>query len=441
MKTFFFAVALTVFAGTAEAQTADRCGNSGLIQRLKAEDPAFMERRAQKLLTDQQRAEQRLNTQQKSSAAQHPIPVAFHVLLSPAQYSLMGGDTGIIRRINSQLAVLNADYSATNSDLNLVPAPFVPVIGNMGIQFRLASGTNDSTIAPGIELKRTTNLFDAGSGFADAKRLSQGGLDGWDYTRHLNIWVVSTSSGLLGLCIPPSFRGAQNTTDTFGAADFGVVVSFSAFGKREFPAQYFFPSSNDGGRTLTHEVGHYFELHHTFGDNDGSCSPGDGVADTPPEAYAVYCTPNCPVFPKYDACSPAGTNGVMFMNYMDYVDDAAMMLFTKGQAQLAQISLAPGSESYSLTQQPLDTSTPLESAGKIGVSPNPTTGVFRVENNSVNTLTQLSLLDRTGRMVYRTTDLKPQESRLVDASSFAKGLYFLQATNGTETFTQKIVVQ
>ena len=83
----------------------------------------------------------------------------------------------------------------------------------------------------------------------------------------------------------------------------------------------------DLGRTGTHEVGHYFNLDHVWGPGNGGCGQDDGVADTPLQSAPNY---SCPSFPETDNCSGL-PNGVMFSNYMDYVDDACMTIFTTGQ--------------------------------------------------------------------------------------------------------------
>ncbi len=440
-KLILFSALLGGTLPSLSAQELRRCGNTALLQQVAQEDPSFAAQRQQRLSQAHQQAleQQELPGAAAKSTAQYPIPVVFHVLLSGPEYQRIGRDTGLIRRINSQLAVLNADYSATNADLGRTPGPFQSLIGNAGLQFRLASGTSAYTIAPGIEVKTTTNFFTDNTGYADAKRASQGGLDGWDPTRNLNVWVVATSFGTLGVAIPPSLVGAVISGHSITTADLGLVVSHTAFGKREFPQQYFYPGTNDGGRTLTHEFGHYFELDHVFGTYAG-CSSDDGIADTPPQDEPTFSTGTPMAFPHYDNCSPSG-NGIMFMNFMDYVDDAEMMLFTKGQVARMQYYTAPGQASYSLTQQPLGIAPSMPAAGNLRIAPNPSAGVFQLENRSERLLSGIQVLDMAGRVVSRDADLAPQEARLLDLSSLAKGLYFLQAQSGPETFTRKIVLQ
>lgn len=434
-KAFFSGILLGVVALNAQAQNTRRCGNEALMLRIAATNPAFAQARQQRLLAEMRKAPQNA----AKGTAQHAIPVVFHILVSQAQYTVLGGDTGIIRRVNSQLAVLNADYSATNTDVVNVPAPFQPLTGNPGLQFRLSSDTSARTIAPGIELKKTNARFDDFSSYADAKRDITGGLNGWNQTQNLNIWVVETSSGTLGVAVPPSLVGSPNTTDTFAIADLGVVVSHTAFGKRTFPAQYFFPAENDLGRTLTHEIGHYFELEHVFGEDYG-CAFDDGLTDTPPQYGPTFSSPTSPVFPRFDACSPSG-NGIVFMNYMDYVDDAEMMFFTQQQATLMQVQVSPGHPSYSLTQIPQSVAMEFPENHLVSIASNPSAGNFRILNGSSQPLSGIQVLDMTGRVVGKAADVPALESIAVSLPSFAKGFYFLKGNLGNRAFTQKIIIQ
>jgi hypothetical protein len=143
-----------------------------------------------------------------------------------------------------------------------------------------------------------------------AKFKSLGGADAWPSDEYLNIWVCTLGEGLLGYA---QFPGGAPETD-------GVVILNAAFGTKGIARAPF-----NLGRTATHEIGHWLNLRHIWGDTD-DCNGTDSVDDTPTQQH-----PNRdkPVFPKL-SCNN-GPNGDMFMNFMDYVDDAAMFMFTKGQ--------------------------------------------------------------------------------------------------------------
>jgi hypothetical protein len=122
--------------------------------------------------------------------------------------------------------------------------------------------------------------------------------------------VCALTGGLLGYA---QFPGGPLATD-------GVVINFQAFGTSGTAQAPF-----NKGRTATHEVGHYFNLRHIWGDTP-DCSGSDMVADTPNCAGPNFGRPGFPTI----TCNN-GPNGDMFMNYMDYTDDAAMFMFTTQQ--------------------------------------------------------------------------------------------------------------
>ena len=157
------------------------------------------------------------------------------------------------------------------------------------------------------------------------KRANRGGSTAWPTDAYLNIWVCTLGGGLLGYA---QFPGGPKATD-------GVVILNTAFGTEGTAAAPF-----NLGRTLTHEVGHWLNLRHIWGDTL-DCSGGDRVPDTP------NCEgPNTgkPKFPTV-SCSN-GPNGDMFMNYMDYIDDAAMFMFTAGQVSRMNACLAGPRKSF-----------------------------------------------------------------------------------------------
>jgi hypothetical protein len=110
----------------------------------------------------------------------------------------------------------------------------------------------------------------------------------------------------------------------------GVVITTTAFGTTGTAASPFHL-----GRTLTHEIGHWLNLFHIWGDDDGECTGSDQVDDTPNQGDANV---QCPAFPQLSCKN--GPNGSMFMNYMDYSDDACMFMFTAGQVTRMEATLA-----------------------------------------------------------------------------------------------------
>jgi PKD repeat protein len=290
--------------GLATAQT-NRCGTMEYHEILKAQDPGYEARHAaiEELVTRKISADKTWRTTGTIS-----IPVVFHIL-----YSTNNATQNISNaRINAQMAVLNADYSATNTDIGNVPSVFTSAIGNANIQFCLAVRDPQGNTTDGIIRKQTstTSFSISNNGI---KFDSMGGDDAWPSTDYLNIWVGNLGNGLLGYA---QFPGGPANTD-------GVVLLNECVGGPGAPGTL---TPYHLGRSASHEIGHWLDLKHIWGDDNGACSGSDLVADTPNQAAENY---GCPSFPQI-SCSN-GPNGEMYMNYMDYTDDACMMMFTNGQ--------------------------------------------------------------------------------------------------------------
>ena len=222
-------------------------------------------------------------------------------------------------QIWSQIKVLNDDYRGKNADKSKVPTVWSGLVADSLISFELASIAPDGSKTNGITRTKTAV---SGFGTNDAvKDLDKGGINPWDTEKYLNIWVCSLEDGLLGYA---QFPGGPSATD-------GVVIEYSAFGTEGTAIEPFHL-----GRTTTHEIGHYLNLSHIFGDGRGNtCNDSDYVFDTPNQLGPNY---QKPTFPSM-SCNNS-PNGDMFMNYMDYVDDDTMFMFTTEQAARMNATLA-----------------------------------------------------------------------------------------------------
>jgi len=242
------------------------------------------------------------------------IPVVVHVV-----YSDSAGDISDAQ-IQSQIARLNTDYNKENSDTGSVPAIWKSTAANIGIHWCLAVRDPNGNATTGIRRVRTsTTSFSQNDA---VKYTAQGGDDAWPASSYLNIWVCNLGGGLLGYS---QFPGGPAATD-------GCVILNTGFGDQvgTTVAPY------NLGRTVTHEVGHWLNLYHPF---QGGCTGGDSCADTPPTAAATY---SCPTFPLLGSGCSTTSPGIMFMDYMDYVDDACMYMFTNDQNARIQALFVPG---------------------------------------------------------------------------------------------------
>jgi hypothetical protein len=232
------------------------------------------------------------------------IPVVVHILYRAEADDLSD------EQVATQIAVLNEDYAAANEDLKNVPPVFTDRVGNPGLRFALATVDPTGAATSGITRRKITT---AAFGVDDRmKAESTGGTDPWDATRYLNIWVCRLSGGVLGYA---QFPGGPAETD-------GIVVTHTAFGTTGTAAAPF-----DLGRTATHEIGHYLNLFHIWGDDGTGCGGTDEVDDTPNAAGPNFGVPTFP----HVTCSN-GPHGDLFYDFMDYTDDRGMVMFTAGQA-------------------------------------------------------------------------------------------------------------
>jgi hypothetical protein len=233
------------------------------------------------------------------------IPVAVNVLYRTAAENIS------LAQIQSQIDILNKDFNAANSDFNQVPALFSGVKANVGITFVLVGGFRKSTT------KTSWGTTD------DMKRASTGGIDPTSPTTTLNLWVCTIGGGILGYA---QFPGGASSTD-------GVAIDSKYVGSSGTATAPY-----NLGRTATHEVGHWMNLRHIWG--DATCG-SDLVSDTPNHNAANY---GVPAYPSYSTCS--GTPVEMTMNYMDYTDDRGMYMFSNGQkSRMSAIFVSGGARS------------------------------------------------------------------------------------------------
>jgi hypothetical protein len=239
------------------------------------------------------------------------IPVVVHVVHRTAEEDISDA------QVESQITALNRDFSARNPDKRKVPGVWKGLVTDSKIQFALATKDPGGKKTSGITRKPTTARSFRPDNTVKATRT--GGRDPWPTDRYLNFWVCNLTDNLLGYA---QFPGGPAATD-------GVVILYSAFGTQGAVNAPF-----NRGRTATHEVGHFLNLRHIWGDRN-DCTGNDLVADTPSAQQANRGNPK---FPHVTCVN--GPNGDMFMNYMDYVDDDSMVMFTVGQVARMNATLA-----------------------------------------------------------------------------------------------------
>lgn len=246
------------------------------------------------------------------------IPVVFHVVYTSAAQNLPDA------KLLEQLKQLNFDFNHMNEDAGETPIAFSSLTKNAHIRFCLASRDPNGAPTTGIERRNTTvSSFSTND---DVKFFDSGGMNAWPVNDYLNIWIANLSSGLLGYA---QFPGDDPLTD-------GIVVDYETVGSLDSPGSM---SGFNRGRTAAHEVGHWLNLRHIWGDDGSGCGGSDMVDDTPNQG--PNNSGNCPTFPATDACSDSFP-GVMYMNYMDYSDDNCMNMFSAGQVARMRTLFNPG---------------------------------------------------------------------------------------------------
>lgn len=238
------------------------------------------------------------------------IPVVFHIVMK-------NPDQVTDAQINAQLDTLNKDYGGSNGDSIRIPSYFKSLFGKSGISFCLAKRTPTGEPTTGIVRFTTGKNNFSNSDGESVKHASLGGDNAWDANKYLNIWLCDLSGDLLGYA---TFPGSTSLDEQ------GVVIDYASIPGGSL-------SGYNKGKTMTHEIGHYFNLYHIWGDDDGACTGTDYIDDTPNQANS---TGGCPsTLLKTDACSPVSP-GIMYQNYMDYTSDDCLVMFTKDQVDVME---------------------------------------------------------------------------------------------------------
>ncbi|HTL81511.1 MAG TPA: M43 family zinc metalloprotease, partial [Bacteroidia bacterium] len=402
-------------AQTAATTNVVRCSSYEYEQRELATDPNYQANRDV------------LDAFTANYVANHPngvqdrsivyIPVIFHVLYHTASQNLS------LARLQEQIDVLNKDYSGTNVEFPNIPAGFAPVAAHCDIQFCMAKRDPSGNWTDGVERVSTANTsFDDVSD--NAKHASSGGADAWDRNQYLNLWVCNLSGGLLGYSTPPGGSAALD----------GCVLLYSAVGVTGAVSPY------NKGRTATHEIGHWLNLRHVWGDDGSSCAGSDGVADTPNQSSENY---GCPTYPHTDACSP-NSPGVMFMNYMDYTDDACMYMFSEGQKTRMWACL--NSSRILIQSSTTCQVTGVAEAilqGAFNVMPSPSAdGKFTVHFGSDLKDVDINVYNVVGQMIYHQhADAITESDMELDLSANDPGVYFFELKSGNDRAIKKIMIQ
>jgi hypothetical protein len=403
-------------------QAQQKCSTMDHLQEAIAKDPSVQMR-----IDAAEQAMQMVNTapqvKGKGTRAIIKIPVVVHVVYKTAQQNISDA------QINSQIARLNLDFRLLNSDSLPINHPFWNFSNDAQIEFCLAHTDPNGNFTTGITRTATnvTAFDDVNTAIVNVKYGVLGGKDNWDPTKYLNFWVCNVgSSSILGFSSFPTDLAADPASD-------GVVVRYNSFGNNVGVLS----ANTRLGRTATHEVGHWLFLRHIWGDN--YCA-SDFVNDTREAEDKNY---GCPSFPHrpFNGCG-GDADGEMYMNFMDYVDDDCMNMFTTGQINRMRNAISTyrgGLLTSTRCNFPLSINENNVS-NSIGIYPNPSNGIFTIESPMYNLEASNIIVTNTlGAAVLNQHDVKSFPYTL-NLNSLANGLYYVNINNGKYTATKKILI-
>ena len=404
----------------AYSQVTDRCGSVEAVKQQMLADPAYAWKVIE--LMKNKGNYSRQNDYNKGRPSSITIPVVVHIVYNTPEQNISDA------QVQTQIDVLNEDFTATNRDYRNYDAGYGAVKGDMDIKFCLVQVIRKQT---------KTKSFPAND---NMKYSNRGGSDAVDPMHVFNIWVCNLGQNLLGYAYYPGIKPEK----------FGVVCHVNAFGRG---SQYKLFADYNLGRTTTHEVGHSFGLVHIWG--DANCG-NDQVDDTPLHNTANF---GCPEQGHLSTCT--GTPLEMWMNYMDYTDDRCMYFFSAGQSARASFFIdtdpqlnsivnsvcsnqrgnnndvtTAGSNQSAITRNSLVNNLslyPTITAGKLTLSLENSTG----GNTPVRIYGQSGSLMMT-RYIYVAKGIGLNN---LDVSKLANGVYFLQLGEGAEKITKKFFVQ
>jgi PKD repeat protein len=327
---FFFSLLLSALSF---AQNHKQCGATEMRNKAISENPHLVENRLKYL----QQLDSIIDVQQKMESVIYTIPLVIHVMHT-------GGSSNISdAQIHDAIEIINEDFNKNNSDTSSVIDAFKGIIANVGVEFKLAQLDPNGNCTKGITRTYTNLTNDAGENVKDLIK--------WDPSKYLNVWVVSNIG--IGAGGYSYYPGEAPNND----ANAGVVALASQFGS--------IGQSNgttSANRTLTHEIGHYLSLNHTWGDSNNNneqinCNDDDGISDTP---NTKGTNSGCNL--AQNTCGSLDN----VQNYMDYA--SCPIMFTEGQKTALLAALNYGSSWHNAPRNNLWTTENLTETGLLNNS-------------------------------------------------------------------------
>lgn len=408
------------------SQDFHKCGTHDRIVNYDAQHPGYL----QSVDDAFSRAKQH---QSQDRSTVYIIPVVVHIVYNTPEENL--ADSVIF----NQIQTLNEDYRRLNADTSNTRDTFNTIVGDAYIEFQLAMFDPAGNPTTGITRTYTDVTSFLGSGTLPAdgvKSSSTDGVDPWDQSRYLNIWVCDMSlfgsPFVLGYATPPADLPHWPAGSTDGLSD-GVVIQYEAFGSNNpNPLDLGTGPLDVYGRTATHEIGHYLGLRHIWG--DGDCTEEDGVDDTPNAAAESNQDCNFSSNTCVDNIGLLGDLPDMVENYMDYSAESCQNSFTQGQVDMMRNILEV--YRYDLINGNPAIGFEEESHTHFSVYPNPANGNVMIANFESENI-QISIVTETGQLV-QTMLLSSYDELSVEG--LTAGIYFISFQSDNTSEVKKLVV-
>ncbi len=410
---------VVLFLGLVLPSTAQKCKATFLRQLRMQAQPSIQ----QEVRQIENHTQQWIQQQQDRIELREVItlPVVVHVLWRTDVENISE------EQIQSQMQVLNDDFRLLNQNFPQTPTPFKSLAADIEIEFCLASLDPNGMATNGITRTRT-NIINIGETEAWYSSTA-GGKDPWNPREYINIWVCDIGDEeTLGFA---SFPGTA-----YPPQSDGLVIGHRYFGTSGTAN---FSRPNHLGRTVTHEMGHYFNLEHIWGDESRNCGRDDFVSDTPRQYQDSF---GCPNYPLRDDCTPGGA-GVLFVNYMDYTDDACMSVFTNGQ-KARMLATLEGPRSGLLSSNGCNLLTNTHQAQvplpRIRLSPNPSQGDIHIQIDELprhHHSLHFEIRTMQGQLIK---SWEGQASQTVHTSDWIHGVYIFRCIEYPQ-ISRKLVIQ
>lgn len=424
-----------------------RCGYELVWKNLEKNDPEFRRKYDEYIIGKQN------DYAAKPTGVVYRIPVVFHVVYYKNGATEKGNVADSI--LQHQITILNDAYRKRHADTGNLRAIFKPLSADAEIEFYLATKDPDGANTTGITRTPTTingfgdiSVFESMDSLERIKHTAQGGKNGWPSNRYLNIWVADMSINfgpgtsfiaILGYATPPLNplppNWGSDPSQLLNMGD-GVVLQYHCVGGPKNPDVGEVAPFSSAGRTAVHEVGHYLGLRHIWGDpadDSLACTSlaTDGINDTPDQARESSGNPSSLQNTCHDG--EPGDQPDLWENYMDYSDDANVVMFTHGQVSLMRSILADQRDSL-VNQSPTGFYDKNTNRNTIVVYPQPARQSLLIAFEGK--IDQVVLTDVLGKTVQIT-----RGSKTIDVSGLPSGMYFLKLQSGHEFYTRQVLVE